>query len=280
MSYIGNQSQTAYSSLVKQDITGNGGSTYTLSHPVSSENDILLYINNVKQEGGVGKAFTATGTTLTLSENISSSDSCYVQYIGLAIQTVVPPDGSVSTAKIANSAVSTAKIADSAVTNAKINNSTIDLTSKVTGVLPYANGGNQTASMASYSWNATDQNNSNTIIAVSDTIVNIGNDLASTGIYTCPVNGIYRATIWGMAGGALGNQTSGLFLVGLSIDDAFPTLSYLKKYVEPAATYSHFSADIMIPLNANQTVGWVLQANYRTLHSKFGTASFKLEHQT
>ena len=100
MSYIGNQSQTAYSSLVKQDITGNGGSTYTLSHPVSSENDILLYINNVKQEGGVGKAFTATGTTLTLSENISSSDSCYVQYIGLAIQTVVPTDGSVTSAKL------------------------------------------------------------------------------------------------------------------------------------------------------------------------------------
>jgi hypothetical protein len=121
MSYIGNQSQTAYSAMVKQDITGNGGTSYTLSHPVSNENDILLYINNVKQEGGSGKAFTASGTTLTLSEAIANTDSCYVQYIGLAIQTVVPPDGSVSTAKIASSAV--------------------DLTSKVTGVLPVANGG-------------------------------------------------------------------------------------------------------------------------------------------
>ena len=132
MSYIGNQSQTAYSALVKQTITGNNGTSYTLSHPVSNENDILLYINNVKQEGGAGKAFTASGTTLTLSEAIASSDSCYVQYIGLAIQTVVPPDGSVSTAKIADGAVSSAKIANSAV----------NLTSKVTGVLPVANGGN------------------------------------------------------------------------------------------------------------------------------------------
>ena len=121
MSYIGNQSQTAYSSLVKQDITGNGTPNYTLSYPVSNENDILLYINNVKQEGGSGKAFTASGTTLTLSEAIANTDTCYVQYIGLAIQTIVPPDGSVSTAKIASSAV--------------------DLTSKVTGVLPVANGG-------------------------------------------------------------------------------------------------------------------------------------------
>ena len=100
MSYIGNQSQTAYSSLVKQDITGNGGTSYTLSYPVSNENDILLYINNVKQEGGSGKAFTASGTTLTLSEAIANTDSCDVQYIGLAIQTVTPPDGSVSGAKI------------------------------------------------------------------------------------------------------------------------------------------------------------------------------------
>ena len=141
MSYIGNQSQTAYSALVKQDITGNGGTGYTLSHPVSNENDILLYINNVKQEGGSGKAFTASGTTLTLSEAIANTDSCYVQYIGLAIQTVVPPDGSVGTAKIADSAVSTAKIADDAV----------NLTSKVTGLLPVANGGTGVSSGFSYS---------------------------------------------------------------------------------------------------------------------------------
>lgn len=135
-------------------------------------------------------------------------------------------------------------------------------------------------SMASYTWSATDQNNSNTTIAVSNTIVNIGNDLASTGVYTCPVNGVYRATIWGMAGGAGSNSNSGLFVTYLSIDDSFPSLDYLKKYVEPAATYSHFSADIMISLNANQTLRWGLQANYRTLHDKYGTASFKLEHQT
>ena len=135
-------------------------------------------------------------------------------------------------------------------------------------------------SMASYAWSATDQNSSNTVIAVSNTIVNIGNNLASTGIYTCPVNGIYRATIWGMAGGDGSNSSSNLFVVGLTIDDAFPTLAYLKKYVETASTYSHFSADIMIPLNANQTLSWALQANFRTLHDKFGTASFKLEHKT
>ena len=228
MPYIGNKPSTSFVSMSKQDLTGSSGGSVTLSHAVANANEVALYINNVRQEPT--ESYTVSGSTLNFNGyTVSASDDIYVIFLGKAMQTIVPPDSSVSTAKIANSAVSTAKIANSAVTNAKINNSTIDLTSKVTGVLPYANGGNQTASMASYSWSATDQNNSNTIIAVSNTIVNIGNDLASTGIYTCPVNGIYRATIWGMAGAALGNQTSGLFLVGLSIDDAFPTLSYLKK---------------------------------------------------
>ena len=62
---------------------------------------------------------------------MSNSDDIYAVYLARAVQTTVPPDGSVGTAKIA----------DTAVTNAKIANSTIDLTSKVTGILPTANGG-------------------------------------------------------------------------------------------------------------------------------------------
>jgi len=193
MSYIGNQSQTAYSAMVKQDITGNGGTSYTLSHPVSNENDILLYINNVKQEGGSGKAFTASGTTLTLSEAIANTDSCYVQYIGLAIQTTVPPDGSVSTAKIADSAVGTAKIADSAV----------DLTSKVTGVLPVANGGTGMSTAMADQWRKTGDTTGNltpiTDVERIDTTGQgtIGTAMSvSSGIFTFPTTGIYlvRAT--------------------------------------------------------------------------------------
>jgi len=260
MSYIGNQSQTAYSAMVKQDITGNGGTSYTLSHPVSNENDILLYINNVKQEGGSGKAFTASGTTLTLSEAIANTDSCYVQYIGLAIQTTVPPDGSVSTAKIASSAV--------------------DLTSKVTGVLPYANGGNQTVSMSAYKWGDLDQDGANTTIPSSSIMVNIGSDLASSGVYTCPVDGVYRATIWGMAGGDGSNSQSSIFSCYLSLNDAFPSDDQYSIYVSPATTYSQFSANFLITCSATNTLRWGIQANRRTLHASHGQATFKLEHQT
>ena len=58
-----------------------------------------------------------------------------------AVTTVKITDANVTTAKLADDAVTTVKIKDANVTNAKIANGTIDLSSKVTGVLPIANGG-------------------------------------------------------------------------------------------------------------------------------------------
>ena len=113
MGYIGGEPDTNYTSFAQQTITGNGGTSYTLAHSVANGKEILLYINNIKQEEGSGKAYEATGTTLTLSESISSTDECYCVFLGKALQTTVPPDGSVSTAKIGANAVTAAKLATS-----------------------------------------------------------------------------------------------------------------------------------------------------------------------
>ena len=135
-------------------------------------------------------------------------------------------------------------------------------------------------SIASYTWGAVDQDAAKTTIPADTIIVNIGNNLASTGVYTCPVNGIYRASIFGMAGAAGGQSSSTVFMVFLAIDDVYSSSQYLRKYVDPAGTYTHFSADIVISANANQTLRWKLFEGYRTLHAEHGAASFKLEHQT
>ena len=92
----------------KQDITGNGGTSYTLSHAVANANEIEVFVNNVRQEPAV--AYTATGTTLTMTGAVASSDDFYVVYQGKAVQTVVPPDGSVTSAKIADDAVTSSKL--------------------------------------------------------------------------------------------------------------------------------------------------------------------------
>ena len=125
MGYVGNQTTTAFTSMDKQDITGNGGANYTLSHAVANANEIEVFVNNVRQESGV--AYTTNGTALNMTGNVASTDDFYVVFQGKAVGTIVPPDGSVSTAKIADDAVSTAKIADDAVVTASIADDAVTL---------------------------------------------------------------------------------------------------------------------------------------------------------
>lgn len=91
MAYIGNEAQTAFTSFDKQTITGSGTSVYTLSHSVANEQEIEVFVNNVRQEGGAGKAFTVSGNQITFSENIASTDEVYVNFQGKAVQTVTHP---------------------------------------------------------------------------------------------------------------------------------------------------------------------------------------------
>ena len=125
MGYVGNQTTTAFTSMDKQDITGNGGANYTLSHAVANANEIEVFVNNVRQEPTV--AYSASGTTLTMTGNVASTDDFYVVFQGKAVGTIVPPDGSVSTAKIADDAVTNAKIADDAVVTASIADDAVTL---------------------------------------------------------------------------------------------------------------------------------------------------------
>ena len=143
MGYVGNEPSVNFTSFAKQDLTGVTGSPvkrgFTLTYAVANANEIEVFVNNVRQEPT--EAYTVSGTALTMTGDVETTDDFYVIYLGKALQTTTPPDASVSTAKIADNAVTSAKLVDSAVTNTKIANSTIDLTTKITGTLPIANGG-------------------------------------------------------------------------------------------------------------------------------------------
>ena len=108
MGYVGNQNDNAFTSLEKQDFPNPSGTSLTLNHSVANANDIALYINNVRQEPT--EAYTVNGTVVTLTGTVSNSDDIYVVYLARALQTTVPPDGSVSSIKIADGAVSSAKL--------------------------------------------------------------------------------------------------------------------------------------------------------------------------
>jgi len=96
MPYIGNSLATQFQAFATQTITGDGSTGYTLDKAVANGKELLVYINNVKQEEGSGKSYTASGTTITFSAAVASDDSCYVVFLGSAVQTVVPPDGSLA----------------------------------------------------------------------------------------------------------------------------------------------------------------------------------------
>ena len=102
MPFIGNQLSTSFQNVETQTITGDGSTSYTLNNAVADGKDLLVYINNVKQEEGSGKSYTATGTTITFTEAVASTDSCYVVFIGQAIGTVTPKDGSIVSSMLAD----------------------------------------------------------------------------------------------------------------------------------------------------------------------------------
>lgn len=109
MPFLGNTPAESYISFAKQDITGNGGTSYSLNHSVTTAADIELFVNNVQQEPT--EAYTVSGSTLTLSEAIQSTDECYCIFRGRSLQTVAPPDGSVTSAKLdANIAITASEL--------------------------------------------------------------------------------------------------------------------------------------------------------------------------
>lgn len=100
MPFIGNQPALSYTSFAVQHFTTSATTSYTLDHSVANENEIRLVINNVVQQPGSSYAYTASGTTLTLSAATSATDTMYAVFLGKAVQTVTPASGSVTNAML------------------------------------------------------------------------------------------------------------------------------------------------------------------------------------
>lgn len=102
MAYIGNFPAEKYTTFSKQTFTPDGSTTsFTLDFSVANENDLELFVNNVRQEPGSGKAYTATGLTLTMSSAPGASDDMYAIFQGKAQQTVTPGSQTVTGSMLA-----------------------------------------------------------------------------------------------------------------------------------------------------------------------------------
>ena len=117
MPYLGAKELKA-SDIRRFDVTGSTSATHTLTWTAPNEQSLIVTINGVKQHED---AYSVSGTTLTLSSALVSTDKLEVIGINDIGTTITPAQGSVNADKIADDAVTTAKINDDAVTVAKLN---------------------------------------------------------------------------------------------------------------------------------------------------------------
>ena len=118
MATLGQKAATQHVSLQKQTITGNGGTSYSLQQSVGSALDIAVFINNTRQEPTV--AYSASGTTLTMTGAVNASDHFYVLFLGKAIATTGLQADVVGTSNITTGAITADKLHADAVTHAKL----------------------------------------------------------------------------------------------------------------------------------------------------------------
>jgi len=130
MAYIGKQ--PVVGNFVKLDaITTSATTTFNLlnggvAYFPQTANNCIVSLNGVIQSPT--SAYTISGSTIVFSDALTASDSIdFILVLGDVLAIGTPSDGT--------------------VTNAKIAASTIDLTTKVTGTLPVANGGTGLAAL-------------------------------------------------------------------------------------------------------------------------------------
>ena len=131
MPFIGQEPLTgAYHVL--DAITTSATATYNLqlnsgAFSPATANQLLVSLNGVIQKPG--SSFTISGSQITFSSALTSSDSIdFIIALGDVLSVGTPSDGSVNTSQLATSAVTDAKINANAVTVAKMA-STLDLSS-------------------------------------------------------------------------------------------------------------------------------------------------------
>ena len=133
MPYIGNKPGAKYATLTRQTFSSPTGTSHTLSQTVTNSDDLLLYINNVKQNPA---DYTASGTTLTTA-SLASGTEMYCLYYGKTTETVAVPSDSVDSSHIVDDAIDSEHYTDGSIDNVHLATG-IDASKLTTGTLPIA----------------------------------------------------------------------------------------------------------------------------------------------
>ena len=245
MAYIGTKPTIGNFQICDAISVVNGQAAYTMQ--VGSVNVIPQSASHmiVSLNGTIQKpnsSFTVSGSTITFSSNLATGDVIdFIQILGDVLDLGVPSDATVTTAKLANSAV--------------------DLTSKVTGTLPVANGGtNLTSGFANGITNAQS-------FQLTSAVTLSGNpDFITTNIGTNAVNTYAnKGTIVSQSSGVFSFSATGYYLVTFHATlDAETTPDTFSVEIQTTNDNSNYNIASVIylekPSNSNDRSGSMLNA--------------------
>ncbi len=114
MPYIGKENLSGQYALL-DSITTDGSSSYTMqlesvNYEPETERNMIVSVNGVTQAPGT--AYTISGSTITFTEALTSSDAIdYILILGNVFDVGTPSDNTVRTSSIQDDAVTSAKLA-------------------------------------------------------------------------------------------------------------------------------------------------------------------------
>ena len=234
MPYVGRGTDKISNVEVLDNITFDGSSSYTLqkggsNFTPSSANTLLLSIDGVVQAGN----FTVSGSTIDFGTAVAGTSTCdFVLHYGVGLITA-PSDGTVTTAKLADSSVSLAKLTATG---------TKDATTFLRGdnTFAEAGGGIEEADVfrltADITTTGVNDITSNLERADDASSGKIGTGMTeSSGIFTFPSTGIYLVRC-NFFGAAIANDNVGMIIKATINNSSYDDIAFNQDAGDDSAT--------------------------------------------
>ncbi len=94
MGYVGVPPQSGFITTAKQRVTGSTNNYVDLDNSISSLADVIVWVNSVKQDST--NLTLTTSTRITLGDTLTASDVVEIAYLGKAVATQTPDNGTIT----------------------------------------------------------------------------------------------------------------------------------------------------------------------------------------
>jgi len=238
MAYIGAQPNKSLTKTTSQSFNGTGSATaFTLNRAVNTGEELEVFVDNVQQEPGSGKSYTATGTTLTFDEAPpSGTGNVYVIYRGQAEVTTRlehDPNQALSATTGTFTSLNVPTIKDSSGTNTAM---TIDSTGRIlTPARPAFFVAQDSSSTSAF----TGVINFNTVHTNVGSHFDISNDR-----FVVPIAGIYNFNFSALGCNSGGGQVAAQSAVKVQLERSTNTGS---SYTVFTHSYAYFNSTTSYP---------------------------------